>query len=256
VREFWKRLGKAFWEASQDGCLGHAKGAAYSALLAIFPVLSSTTAILAQVKADSVSEVLTQYLFEAAPPGTADLLEFTLTSRGDRPVLLLIGATALSVLAASGVVLSLIDGFHAAYRVKNRRGFWKHRGIAMSLVVLAALPVVGVSTVLVITNSPAGIPPAMIAVVLSNMTLYRFGPDLPRGRRWVDVWPGAVVATFLWTVSTVGFAWYVRNLATYNVVYGSIAAVIALLIWLYLLSAGALIGCEFNAVSLRERKRY
>jgi membrane protein len=62
------------------------------------------------------------------------------------------------------------------------------------------------------------------------------------------VWPGAWLATILWLIATSGFAWYVRNIANYNVLYGSIGAVIALLVWMYLLAVIALVGCEYNAV--------
>ena len=61
------------------------------------------------------------------------------------------------------------------------------------------------------------------------------------------MWPGAVLATLLWLLATSGFGWYVRHVANYNVVYGSIGAGIALLVWMYLMAAIALIGCEFNA---------
>ena len=60
------------------------------------------------------------------------------------------------------------------------------------------------------------------------------------------------MATAIWMVSTVVFVWYLRNLANYNVVYGSIGAVVALLVWLYILAASALIGCEYNAERMRE----
>jgi membrane protein len=65
------------------------------------------------------------------------------------------------------------------------------------------------------------------------------------------VWPGAFLATVLWLLATVGFAWYVGHIANYNFFYGSIGTVIVLLIWLYLIACIALIGCEFNA----ERER-
>jgi membrane protein len=61
------------------------------------------------------------------------------------------------------------------------------------------------------------------------------------------VWRGAVLATALWLVTTAGFGWYVRHLANYNVLYGSVATSIALLVWMYLMSLIALLGCEFNA---------
>jgi membrane protein len=59
------------------------------------------------------------------------------------------------------------------------------------------------------------------------------------------------VAAVLWFAATSAFGWYVRNLARYNVLYGSIATAIALLVWMYLLALIALFGCEFNA----ERER-
>lgn len=255
MKEFWRRLGLSFYEAAFDGCLAAAKGAAYSSLLALFPVMSSLTAILAQINADSVTTKIGQFLFEVAPPGTEELLEYSITIRGQRPILLLILAVFISLIGASGVMLSLIDGFQAAYRFKNRRNFWKQRAIAMVLVALVASPGVAMSALMVYTGSPLLWPPAIVAIALGNLLLYRFGPDLPPELRQGSIWPGALIATGIWMAATVGFVWYVRNLANYNVMYGSIGAVIALLVWLYLLMVSVLLGCEYNAVSDREEKK-
>ena len=81
--------------------------------------------------------------------------------------------------------------------------------------------------------------------------LFYFGPY--REQRWRYVWPGATLATVLWLLATSGFAWYVRNIGHYNVMYGSVGAGIALLVWMYLISVIALIGCEFNAEYERAR---
>jgi membrane protein len=56
-----------------------------------------------------------------------------------------------------------------------------------------------------------------------------------------------VLATLCWLLATAGFAWYVRHIGHYNVMYGSVGAGIALLVWMYLMAVIALIGCEFNA---------
>jgi membrane protein len=82
-------------------------------------------------------------------------------------------------------------------------------------------------------------------------TLYYYGPY--RKQRWAAVWPGAILATVLWLPATTGFAWYVRNITNYNVLYGSVGTSIALLVWMYLLAAIALFGCEFNAELERMR---
>src|SRR5207244_4111880 len=92
---------------------------------------------------------------------------------------------------------------------------------------------------------------ALGAIVFGTSLLYQIGPNRPV--RFRNVWPGAIVATVLWFAATAGFSWYVRNIANYNVLYGSIAAAIALLVWMYLLSVIVFTGCEFNVV--RERVR-
>jgi membrane protein len=87
------------------------------------------------------------------------------------------------------------------------------------------------------------------ATVSLTAIMYYYGPY--RRQRWSNVWPGAILATILWLLATLGFAWYVRNITNYNLLYGSVGTSIALLSWMYLLAAIALIGCEFNAEAER-----
>jgi membrane protein len=87
-------------------------------------------------------------------------------------------------------------------------------------------------------------------VVLVTAFLYSLGVQIKRPIR--RVWPGAVVATFLWLGATLVFGWYVRNIANYNVMYGSVGAVVALLVWMYVLAVVALVGCEYNAEGERQ----
>ncbi len=87
------------------------------------------------------------------------------------------------------------------------------------------------------------------ATVVLMATIYYYGPY--RKQRWSTVWPGAFLATILWLLATLGFAWYVRNVTNYNLIYGSVGTSMALLVWMYLLAVIALLGCEFNA----ERER-
>jgi membrane protein len=75
--------------------------------------------------------------------------------------------------------------------------------------------------------------------------MYYIGPN--RRQRWRDMTPGAMLSTSLWLLATMGFGWYVRNLADYRMMYGSIGVAIALLVWLYVLAVIALFGCEYNA---------
>jgi membrane protein len=273
--KFWGLFRQACITAYEDNCFGIAKGAAYSSLLAFFPVLASIGAILARVNAEPVVRVFSRLLFEVVPPGTQELVRYQLTVKGQRPVWLIVVATLLSAWAASGAYISLMEGFQAAYLLPSGRPFLKQRGVALLLVVIAALPAIGSSVLIVfgarIEQSMLGslglLPQreirtgvallfgalrylvALVATVFVMALLYWIGPNRPI--RFRAVWPGAFLATVLWLAATSGFAWYVRNIANYNVLYGSIGAVIALLVWMYLLALIALLGCEYNAV--RER---
>ena len=265
-------LRRSMFATLDDGCLGIAKGAAYSALLSFFPVLASAATILVQTRAEFVSKLLEDTLDQIVPPGSETLVMQQFRVAGARPVTLLIVAFAISVWAASGVIKSLMEGFQAIYRVPRSRGFLQTQGVAIAMVLLAAAPLVCATVLMVFGSqvestmlawlkvdpilSPLAGPMrfashaaryllAFLTTVSVTCTLYLFGPY--RRQRLRFVWPGAVLATILWLATTSGFAWYVRNMGNYNVMYGSIGAGIALLVWMYLMAVIALIGCEFNA---------
>jgi membrane protein len=258
--------------ALDDGCFGIAKGAAYSALLSFFPVLTSVATILVQTHAEFVARTLTDVLQQIVPPGSVEIVMNQFRFRGQRPLGLLIFAGITSLWAASSVVKSLMEGFHAAYRIPRSRSFLHETALAIALVLLALVPIVAASALIVfgteiehavlkflavdpILNPVAGLWQllsrvarylvAFLAVSVLTASLYYYGPY--RKQRWAFVWPGAILSTLLWLGATTGFGWYVRNITNYNVLYGSIGTGIALLVWMYVLAAIAILGCEFNA---------
>jgi membrane protein len=271
-RTFAWLLRRSLLAAFDDGCLGIAKGAAYSALLSFFPVLASAATVLVQTRAEFVSRMVEDALSQIVPPGSEGLVMQQFRVTGARPVSLLIVAFGISVWAASGVIKSLMEGFQAIYRIPRGRGFLQTQGVAIALVLLAAFPLI-CATMLMIFGSQVEstmlgwlkVDPvlsplsglmravsrgaryllAFLTTVSVTCTLYLFGPY--RKQRWRYVWPGAVLATICWLLATSGFAWYVRNIGNYNVMYGSVGAGIALLVWMYLMAVIALICCEFNA---------
>ncbi|MCC6366613.1 MAG: YihY/virulence factor BrkB family protein [Bryobacterales bacterium] len=274
---WWWLLKRAFVASYEDGCFGIAKGAAYSALLSFIPVLTALATILVQVNAQKVSSMISQFLFIAVPPGSEDLVQYSFTIRGERPVHLLVLATLLSIWAASGLMATLMEGFQAAYRLPSGRPFVRQRLVAILLVFIAAAPVIAGSSLLVLGDrvekwflAALGVLPAgeqlrgwvlvvgvasrylvaLGAISVATAGMFYFGPN--RRQQWRFVLPGALLSTVLWLAVTILFAWYVRNIANYNVMYGSIGAVIALLVWMYVLAVVALLGCEYNA----ERERH
>jgi membrane protein len=282
----WWLLRRAFIAAYEDNCFSIAKGAAYSFLLSLFPVLTTLTAILIEVRGQAIMRLIATFVSQVAPPGTEDLIFWRLRQNG-RPFSLSIVAVILALWAGSGAMMSLMEGFQAAYRIPSGRPFLKQRAMAVFLVLIAAVPSVLASALIIfgdrsersVVNWVRGTSDtfelsaplevawrvaryvvAFCATTLVTGLLYYFGPNHRpewtsaqpvRDSRFMRVWPGAFVATTLWMGATAGFAWYVAHIAHYNIFYGSIWAVIVLLIWLYLIACIALVGCEFNA----ERER-
>jgi membrane protein len=261
---YWKRwlvcFRKASWGSYEHGGLGYAKGAAYSALLAFFPILTTVTTLLVQANAAAVSRRIVAFIFQAAPPGIEDLIRYQMAERGAKPMTLPLIAGLLSIWAASGVTSSLLEAFQAAYGGPHGRGAVRQRLIAIWLVVAAILPVVGVSAMMLfglkaetwlfqqlgfrVLSYALNVLLGFVAMVAAAGMLFYFGPVGPKGRK---IWPGAWLAASLWLLLTILFTWYVRYIANYNVLYGSIGAVMALMVWLWLLSLAAMVGCEFNA---------
>jgi membrane protein len=276
----WWIFRRALVSAYTHNCFGVAKGAAYSALLSFFPVLTTATTILVRANADAVSRSLSTLVFQVVPPGTEDVVRYIFMERGHQPVSLIVIASFVSVWAASGIMMSLMEGFRAAYRIPASRPFLKQRGMAALLVVSAAVPIWGASALIVfgsrtekwllpaigllsrgeqirgwlsLASELVRLALAAGAIVLGTCLLYYLGPNHVKPRSIRSVMPGALLVTVLWGITTMAFAWYVRNIANYNVLYGSIGAAIALLVWMYLLSVIALVGCEYNAEKERFR---
>lgn len=280
----WWLLKRSLIAAYEDNCFSVAKGAAYSFLLSLFPILTTLTYILIQANARSIVRVIATFVQQTVPPGAVTLVLERLPERGAKPISLSVIAIILALWAGSGAMISLMEGFQAAYRIPSGRPFVKQRAMAVFLVLIAAFPAVGASSLIIFGNRIEtaiihwiGVSdvstPVQIAWRLSRYMvafctttfvtglLYYFGPNNrpeprqlkpPARSRFMRVWPGAFLATVLWLVTTAAFAWYVgHRLANYNFFYGSIGTVIVLLIWLYLIACIALLGCEFNA----ERER-
>jgi len=272
MKRWWNLLGRAFVLTYERNCLSISKGAAYSGLLALFPVLTTVATLLVQARARPVLEVLSGFLSEVLPPGTEELVLNRFAVQGERPVSVLVVAVLVSLYAASGIMMSLMEGFNSVYRVPQGRPFLNQRGMAAVLVFAAAVPAIGASALILfgtrteqsvirwLHDAPEGMQlslgiliagqvaryaVALGTIVLVTGLLYHIGPH--RKRRWRHVWPGAWLATLLWLITTTMFAWYVRNIAGYNVFYGSVGAVIALIVWMYLNAVIACVGCAFNA---------
>ena len=160
----------------------------------------------------------------------------------------------------------MIEGLNAAYEITEQRSWWKVRLTALWLTV--GFSVFTVLALLLILLGPrvgrllaseighAGLmtwlwdvgrwPVAFILVTLTVNLLYRYAPDL---ERWTLPFftPGALIAVLLWILVSWGFRLYLHFFNSYNATYGSLGAVVILMLWLYLTGAAILIGAEVNS---------
>jgi membrane protein len=258
-------------EVKEDNVPLLAAGVAFYAMLAIFPAIIAVVTVYGMVADPAQVESQVGELAKSLPSGADQLLTEQLksvTSAGRQSLSIGLALSLLGVLwSASGGVQGLVKGLNLVYDERETRGFLKLRGLSL-LLTLGAI-VVAVIAIALIAVFPgfvdslglgrAGELAASIGrwVVLALLVLaalavvYRYAPDRAKPRwRWVS-W-GAVVALVLWLLGSVGFSWYVDNFGKYNQTYGALAAVIILLLWLFLSAFVVLLGAEFDAETERQ----
>ncbi|HZA80714.1 MAG TPA: YihY/virulence factor BrkB family protein [Actinomycetes bacterium] len=261
-------------EVKDDNVPLLAAGVAFYAMLAIFPAIIAVVTVYGMVADPNQVESQVGEFAKSLPSGADQLLTQQLqnvANAGRRSLSIGLVVSLLAVLwSASSGVQGLIKGLNVVYDERETRGFFKLR--ALSLLLTLGAIVVAVVALALITVFPAvvdnlglgraGELAASIArwVVLALLVLwalavvYRYAPDRANPRwRWVS-W-GAVVALVLWLLGSVGFSWYVDNFGKYNQTYGALAAVIILLLWLFLSAFVVLLGAELDAESERQTAR-
>ena len=266
ARHFW-RFVSAVWLRVGDGHFGLiAAGVAFYAMVAVFPGLAAVVAIWSLV---SDPQVISGYLGVAErflPPDAASLIHDQVMQLLNAPAATLGWTTfvslALALYSARAGVSALVQGLDVVHRAKPRR--WL-RGWLVDFVLTAALIgalIVALATVVIVPillnyvslgtfeATLTRILPwsAMFLLVLTCLSiLYRFGPNVPGGFKsgWITI--GVVFAALAWAGVSIGFSAYLSNFNNYNRIYGSIGAVIILMMWLYLSVWAILVGGAINA---------
>jgi membrane protein len=268
LARFWRLFRLSVWRAFEHDAFAIAKASAYSSILTFFPALLVLGSVLASMKRGEVYlREISYALGRIMPAGSATALVY-LRGSAQRPVGLLITTSLLTSWTASGVVISWMEGFRRAYQLPKVWGLVKERLIAVSLVLMAGLPLT-FATILVAFGSRietrvlfhighefgplvlllwAAIRWTIAVLTSIAVTQLIYHNAVPRTQPWHSVLPGAVLATAMWLGATALFGWYLQRYADYSIIYGSLGVSIALLIWMYLISLVVLIGAEFNAM--------
>jgi membrane protein len=261
-------------EVKEDNVTLLAAGVAFYAMLAIFPAIIAVVTVYGMVADPAQVESQVSEFAKGLPAGADELITEQLSNvvnAGQQALSIGLAISLLAVLwSASGGVQGLVKSLNLVYDERETRGFVKLRGLSLMLtlgaivVVMVALALIAVFPGVIddLGLGQAGELAASIArwVVLALVVLtalavvYRYAPDRANPRwRWVG-W-GAVVALVVWLLGSVGFSWYVDNFGKYNQTYGALAAVIVLLLWLFLSSFAVLLGAELDAEIERQTAR-
>ncbi len=271
----YKTLKSTVQEFVRDDALGLAAQLAFYLILAIFPFILFSVAILDAFSSTSPQFVteLFDYLRRLLPPQVFGLIqaytERTLRNPDTAPGLLSIGILG-TIWAASGAFAALINALNRAYDVQETRPFWKVRGIAILMTFgLSALLLLGVLLLIVgpsigrtiaevftlgdefmVAWNIARWPAALLFMVTTVALLFYFAPDASQPFRWIT--PGGLVGILLWVLASVAFNLYLSSdFNTYDKTYGSIGTVIILLLYLYISSLTILFGATLNATLVR-----
>lgn len=259
---FCKKLIK---EIKEDRVTGLAAEQAYYYLLALFPLLILMLSILPYLNIDTQTALDTLKTF--TPSETMEVIEENIIKiLSERNGGLLTFGILGTIWSASNGMNAFIHSMNIAYDVEETRNFIKARlisilltfGLVFAFIVMLVLPVFGkvlINLIEQVVSLPEEtqslisvlrwvIAVAVIAFVLAF--LYRYAPN--KTFPFLHVIPGAVTATVLWIVISIGFSFYVSNFANYSSTYGSLGGVIILMLWLYLSGLILVIGGEINAL--------
>ena len=261
-------LGRRLWhESLQDEVLGRAAQLSYYILLALFPMLLVLTALMGLFSVENYMPELMSYLRQVLPNDALSMVERFLkqVAEGSGTNILSLGGLGALWASSSGMT-AIMDALNVVYGVKtDSRPFWRVRLTAIVLTIgLAGFVILSLTLVLYGPSIGAWIAdlvglgrvfivawnllqwPVVVCIMLLVVgAIYYVCPDIHQDWRWVS--PGSAFAVAMWLVVSLAFKLYVDNYGDYNKVYGSIAGVIVLMLWLYWSGMVLLVGGEVNA---------
>jgi membrane protein len=275
MRSWFGVLTRTFKEFSADNLTDLAAALTYYGVLAIFPALIALVSILGLI-GHSATQPLIQNLDKLAPGPARTIFTGAIHglqhSRGAAGIIFVAGIAG-ALWSASGYIAAFMRASNAIYDIEEGRPFWITIPVRLIVTLVVVLLLALSAFAVVITGGLAGQvgkllgiggtavtiwditkwPVLVLFVAFMFSILYWASPNVKHpGFRWLS--PGGVFAVVVWLIASGAFALYVANFSSYNKTYGSLAAVIIFLVWLWLSNTALLLGAEFNAELERGRQ--
>ena len=267
-----KRTGKEF---SDDNLTDWAAALTYYGILALFPALIVIVSIVGLL-GQSTTQALIDNI-SAVAPGPAqqiitDGIKNLQDNQGAAGLLAIVGLLG-ALWSASGYIAAFMRASNAIYDIGEGRPIWKtlplRVGLTLVLMILSVISVIavvisgglaqqvgnliGVGDTAVTVWNIAKWPVLVVLVSLMFALLYWAAPNVKQPKfRWVS--PGGLIAVLLWIIASALFAFYVANFGSYDKTYGTLAAPITFLVWLWISNIALLFGAELNAELERGRR--
>lgn len=260
--DLMRRTGK---EALDDDVLGLAAQLAYYFFLALFPAILFLLALASFFPLHNLTDDIGRVLGPVASPEMVELIQDQMRRLGNAESggLLTFGVLG-AIWSSSAALVSIVGALNRAYDIEESRPWWKVRLVALGLTIgLALIVLLAISIVLAgpsladyLQQQGWGAPLAwawlvlewplvFLLVTVAIGLVYYIGPDAEQDWHWIT--PGALLATTLWLVASLGFKLYVTNFTDYNASYGAVGGVIVLLLWFYVSGIALVLGAELNA---------
>lgn len=253
-------------KVTKDEILQRASGVAFNFTIAIFPSIIFLFTLIPYIPINNLEVLIMNFFEQLMPTSMYDVVSNTVFDIISKPRggLLSFGFIFALYMATNGMA-ALMAAFNACYKTSEKRGYFRMRITATSLTLLLAFVLVLAIVLLIVGEvaldfaSDFGIlhdyhvylivvvrfVVVLIVYLIAISLIYSLGPSM--AKRWRFITPGSLLASFLSVTVSTGFSFYINNFANYNKLYGSIGAMIALMIWIYILSIILLAGFELNA---------
>jgi membrane protein len=270
---WWAAVKRSVGEFRRDNVTDWAAALTYYSVLSIFPAMLVVVSVVG-LAGSSVSQSLVTNVGRLAPGAVKQVLINGIAelqrSHGSAGVVAVISLAA-AIWSASGYVAAFMRASNAIYDVEEGRPIYKTLPIRIGVTILTLI-LLSACAIAVVVSGPiaervgelVGAGSAAITVfgivkwpimlfVASFLfaLLYWAAPNAKQKFRWVT--PGGILAIVIWLVASAGFAFYVANFSSYNKTYGSLAALIIFLVWVWISNIAILLGAELNAELERGR---